>query len=138
MIATPRLILRPWTKVDVPEFVRVTNTPSVMEYLGGVQEADSYHGAFLRAQACQARNGFSFWITERRSDKAILGFCGLKLGNVGPIVGEIEIGWRLREDVWDAAMRARQRPQAWTAHGASFAASGSSPSQRRRTPEAGD
>lgn len=82
------------------EFVRVTNTRAVMEFLGGVQEPDSFHAAFLRAQACQNENGHCFWIVERRSDAALLGFCGLKIGNVGSIVGEIEIGWRLREDVW--------------------------------------
>jgi hypothetical protein len=36
MIETPRLTLRPWVEDDVPEFIRVTNTPTVMEYIGGV------------------------------------------------------------------------------------------------------
>jgi RimJ/RimL family protein N-acetyltransferase len=85
---------------DVPEFIRVTNTQAVMEYLGGVQNPESFHGGFLRARASQAENGFSFWIVERSSDTALLGFCGLKRGNVGPISGEIEIGWRLRADAW--------------------------------------
>ena len=100
MITTTRLRLRPWTAADVPEFVRVINTPAVMKYLGGVQEPESFQGSFQRAQACQAQNGFSFWIAERLSDDALLGFCGLKVGNVGPITGETEIGWRLREDAW--------------------------------------
>lgn len=100
MIETSRLNLRPWRETDVPEFVRVTNTPAVMEFLGGVQSPDAFHGAFLRAQACQAENGFCFWIVERWSDRALLGFCGLKIANVGPIAGEIEIGWRLRADAW--------------------------------------
>jgi RimJ/RimL family protein N-acetyltransferase len=100
MIVTSRLMLRPWIESDVPEFVRVTNTPAVMEYLGGVQKPESFDGAFRRVQACQSQNGFCFWIVERLSDKALLGFCGLKIGNVGPIVGEIEIGWRLRTDAW--------------------------------------
>jgi RimJ/RimL family protein N-acetyltransferase len=100
MIETQRLILRPWTEADVPEFVRVTNTPSVMQYLGGVQEPDIFLASCARAQVCQAQNGFCFWLVERRSDGALLGFCGLKIGNMGPIAGEIEIGWRLREDAW--------------------------------------
>jgi RimJ/RimL family protein N-acetyltransferase len=100
VIATPRLILRPWREADVPEFARVTNTPAVMEYLGGVKEPEAFQGGFLRAQASQEQNGFSFWIIERRNDGALLGFCGLKVCNVGPIVGDIEIGWRLREDAW--------------------------------------
>jgi RimJ/RimL family protein N-acetyltransferase len=100
MIETSRLKLRPWEESDVAEFMRVTNTPEVMEYLGGVQNPESFHSGFLRARACQSENGFSFWIVERLSDGALLGFCGLKVANVGPIAGEIEIGWRLRADAW--------------------------------------
>jgi RimJ/RimL family protein N-acetyltransferase len=100
VIETLRLTLRPWMEADVPEFVRVTNTPTVMEFLGGVRETEEFYAGFLRAQACQAQNGFCFWIVERRNDKALLGFCGLKIGNVGPVTGEIEIGWRLRADAW--------------------------------------
>jgi RimJ/RimL family protein N-acetyltransferase len=100
MIETARLKLRPWREEDVPEFIRVTNTPAVMEFLGGVRTPAEFHGAFLRVQASQAANGFCFWIVERLSDAALLGFCGLKIGNVGPIPGEIEIGWRLRADAW--------------------------------------
>ncbi|HEY6578273.1 MAG TPA: GNAT family N-acetyltransferase [Rhizomicrobium sp.] len=100
MIETPRLLLRPWTEADLPEFVRVTNAPAVMQHLGGVGDPEEFRAGFLRMQLCQAQNGFSFWIVERRDDTALLGFCGLKRGNVGPIEGEIEIGWRLREDAW--------------------------------------
>lgn len=100
MIETDRLILRPWRQEDVPEFVRVTNTPAVMEYLGGVQNPEAFQGSFERVTASQEKNGFCFWIVERRGDRALLGFCGLKVGNTPPIEGEIEIGWRLREDAW--------------------------------------
>jgi RimJ/RimL family protein N-acetyltransferase len=100
MIVTSRLKLRPWLESDVAEFVRVTNTPEVMQYLGGLQDPAAFQGGFLRAQASQAANGFCFWIVERVFDGALLGFCGLKIANVGPITGEIEIGWRLRADAW--------------------------------------
>jgi RimJ/RimL family protein N-acetyltransferase len=100
MIETERLILRPWREVDVPEFARVTNTPAVMEFLGGVKEAEAFRGSFERVSASQEKNGFCFWIVERKSDSALLGFCGLKVGNTPLSVGELEIGWRLREDVW--------------------------------------
>lgn len=100
MIETERLVLRPWKEDDVAEFVRVTNTPSVMEYLGGVRKPEEIEAAFLRVRASQAENGFCFWIVERASDGALLGFCGLKVGNIATITGEIEIGWRLRADAW--------------------------------------
>lgn len=100
MIETERLILRPWREEDIAEFARVTNTPAVMEFLGGVKEPEAFQGSFERVTASQEKNRFCFWIVERRIDGALLGFCGLKVGNTPPIVGEIEIGWRLREDAW--------------------------------------
>ncbi|HEX9159992.1 MAG TPA: GNAT family N-acetyltransferase [Rhizomicrobium sp.] len=100
MIQTERLILRPWREDDVAEFARVTNTPAVMEFLGGVRDPEEFRGSYARVTASQEKDGFSFWIVERRSDGALLGFCGLKIGNTPRIEGEIEIGWRLREDAW--------------------------------------
>jgi RimJ/RimL family protein N-acetyltransferase len=100
MIETQRLILRPWTEADVPEFIRVTNTPAVMEHLGGVQEPEVFNGYFTRVQACQEKNGFCFWLMDLRADASLLGYCGLKVATAGPIAGEVEIGWRLRQDAW--------------------------------------
>ncbi len=100
MIETERLILRPWKEDDLPEFVRVTNTAAVMEYLGGVQDPELFQSYYQRAHACQTASGFCFWIVERKDDSAMLGFCGLKVGNIATIIGETEIGWRLRQDAW--------------------------------------
>jgi RimJ/RimL family protein N-acetyltransferase len=100
LIETERLVLRPWREEDGAEFVRVTNTPAVMVHLGGVREP--YDGRALVAgkQALQREHGFCFWLAERKSDGAILGFCGLEPCGVGPVANDIEIGWRLREDAW--------------------------------------
>ncbi len=100
MIETPRLVLRPWRQADVAEFVRVTNTPEVMATLGGVMAPEDFAGIFARIDACQKEHGFSLWLAERRADGALLGFCGMKVANAGPIAGEVEIGWRLRADAW--------------------------------------
>ena len=101
MIATERLLLRPWRDEDGPEFVRVTNTLAVMAYLGGVRVP--YDGEALAAaqQSLQAAHGFCFWIVERKADRALLGFCGLEPDEVGPFTAQdVEIGWRLREGAW--------------------------------------
>jgi RimJ/RimL family protein N-acetyltransferase len=100
MIETARLILRPWRAADLPEFVRITNTPAVMEFLGGVQELSEFDATLTRVQACQAANGFCFWLVDLRADGSLLGYCGLKIATAGPLTGEIEVGWRLREDAW--------------------------------------
>jgi RimJ/RimL family protein N-acetyltransferase len=51
MIETPRLTLRPWVEGDLPEFIRVTNTPAVMEYLGGVMVPDRFATFLARSQS---------------------------------------------------------------------------------------
>ena len=37
MIKTDRLILREWSEGDIEPFIRLTNTPAVMRWLGGVR-----------------------------------------------------------------------------------------------------
>jgi len=116
MIETERLTLRGWRDGDVDEFMRVTNTPAVMEYLGGVRERDYFEAAADRQRSVQETAGHCFWIVERQADRALLGFCGLKiLGIGGEIANDIEIGWRLREDAWGRgyAREAAQASLAW-------------------------
>jgi RimJ/RimL family protein N-acetyltransferase len=100
MIETTRLILRPWTEADIAGFMRATNTPMVMEHLGGVTPPEHFQGMFERVLSCQRENGFCLWLMERRGEKEPLGFCGFKICSVGPISGKIEIGWRLRAEAW--------------------------------------
>ncbi|MGX7896130.1 GNAT family N-acetyltransferase [Tsuneonella sp. HG222] len=103
---TDRLVLRDWRQEDWDPFVRHTNTPAVMRWLGG--EADAAAQAAFRARVPQfgLEHGHAFWIVERKDDGGhlageVLGFCGLKRANMaGGPQGDFEIGWRLREDAW--------------------------------------
>ncbi|MBX7494597.1 GNAT family N-acetyltransferase [Qipengyuania sp. 6B39] len=100
---TERLVLRDWRgDADWAEFFRVTNTPAVMEWLGGVLDDAGRARQRERVEGCAARNGFCFWALERKADGALLGFCGLKRADApgSTVTGEFEIGWRLREDAW--------------------------------------
>ena len=99
---TGRLILRTWEVADRAEYARHVNTPAVGRHVGGVQSDEELNAAFERLEANQRDAGHTFWAVERKSDGALLGFCGLKIANVPgtPVDGEIEIGWRLREDAW--------------------------------------
>lgn len=100
MLETPRLVLRTWDESDIAPFMAALNTPGVMQWLGGVMDDAGYHALYRRIAACQSANGFCFWIVQRRSDDAMLGFCGLKRVDApgAPMPGDVEIGWRLRED----------------------------------------
>jgi RimJ/RimL family protein N-acetyltransferase len=101
--STERLRLRSWDDERWAEFVRVTNTPAVLYWLGGVFSPEQMAAARARLDAYQVEHGFTFWAVERRPEDALLGFCGLKRANVPgaePLHGEVEVGWRLREEAW--------------------------------------
>lgn len=100
---TKRLKLRTWETADRTEFTRVTNTPAVMRWLGGVSDEATRNGAFERMEGFQRDYGHTFWIVERKQDGALLGFCGLKRVNAPggeALHGQFEVGWRLRQDAW--------------------------------------
>jgi RimJ/RimL family protein N-acetyltransferase len=99
---TERLRLRTWDPEDLDEFIRHTNTEGVMRWLGGVWPRERHEAAFGRIEKYQREFGHTFWIVERKSDGALLGFCGLKRVNSdgAPNPGDFEVGWRLREDAW--------------------------------------
>lgn len=103
MIETARLRLRNWREEDVEPFIRHTNTPTVMRWLGGAEPDEKARQAIEgRVMRWQRERGFTFWALERKADGELLGFCGLKISDVAgsPIEGELEVGWRLREDAW--------------------------------------
>jgi RimJ/RimL family protein N-acetyltransferase len=102
VIETDRLRLRGWRKGDGAELMRHTNTPAVMRWLGGVQAPELFEASEERQRRLEAERGHCFWIVERREDDALLGFCGLKIADApnSTVAGELEIGWRLREDAW--------------------------------------
>jgi RimJ/RimL family protein N-acetyltransferase len=99
---TERFRLRTWDDEDEFRFYDVMNTPAVMRWLGGLQPREEWSAGYHRLRAYERDFGFTFWIVERSSDDAILGFCGLKRVNApgAQFPGDIEIGWRLREDAW--------------------------------------
>ena len=100
---TKRLRLRTWDDEDEFRFYDVMNTPAVMRLLGGLQSPEEWSAGYRRIRDYQRDLGFTFWIVERKADAEILGFCGLKRANApgaDAIAGDVEIGWRLREDAW--------------------------------------
>jgi RimJ/RimL family protein N-acetyltransferase len=99
-IETERLIVRPWRHSDRDDYLATCNTEAVTAYLGGPASVEDMDAAIGRIRASQQENGFSFWAVERKADGVFLGYCGLKIARDKgtPIEGDVEIGWRLRED----------------------------------------
>ncbi|HEX8307111.1 MAG TPA: GNAT family N-acetyltransferase [Allosphingosinicella sp.] len=100
---TERLTLRDWREDDIEPFIRHLNVEPVMRWLGGVRTTEQQQAVVReRFMAWQEERGFTFWAVERKEDRELLGFCGLKIADDpgSPVEGEYEIGWRLREDSW--------------------------------------
>jgi len=101
-IHTRRLRLRTWREADVERFHVACNTAEVMHWLGGVQTKRQLRQDVAYFAAMEKREGFTFWVVERRRDKAFLGFAGLiRIEEEDcPFAGAMEIGWRLSQSVW--------------------------------------
>lgn len=101
-IYTRRLRLRSWRAGDAERLHEACNTPKVMRWLGGIQRKRQLRQDLAYFAAMEKREGFTFWAAERRRDNAFLGFVGLIRVEEDdcPFVGEVEIGWRLRQDNW--------------------------------------
>ena len=102
ILTTRRLRLRTWRRSDWREYAVHCNTDEVMFYLGGVMTERQVRREVEWHIKHQLRHGFSFWVIERKSDGALLGFCGLirVSETASPIRGQLEIGWRIRADMW--------------------------------------
>ena len=99
---TERLILRNWRDEDRPVYLATCNTEAVTRFLNGPSTEEEISAAFGRIAKSQSEHGFSFWAIERKTDGALLGYCGLRICDdlQRPVHGNVEIGWRLREDAW--------------------------------------
>lgn len=102
MIETERLRLRNWREGDDALLHEHCNTSPVMRWLGGVRTREFMADVAARLAGWQDLHGHTFWVVERKEDGAFLGFCGLKIADSkdSSVTGEIEVGWRLREDAW--------------------------------------
>ena len=99
-IETERLVLRSWRCEDRAPFAAICADPRVMATLGPVMNRAASNALLDRVEAIEAAHGHTFWALERKSDAALIGWCGVIRGNAGPVAGKAEIGWRLAYDAW--------------------------------------
>lgn len=115
MIETERLFLRKPRPSDHPALFAMWADPAVMADLGPVKD-DAMSAATLARHDSYRHEGLGFLTVERKSDWAVIGFCGLKRGDLQhPIAGEIEAGWMIARRYWRQgyALEAMRAVVAW-------------------------
>ena len=101
MIETERLHLLPWETRDWRAYRPIVTDPEVMRFItfGRPLSDEEIHAFVARQVNGFAERGFCLWKLIRKSDSAMIGFCGIQPLVVAG-VPEIEIGWRLARDSW--------------------------------------
>ena len=118
MIATERLILRPWREADKPVFHALANTPAMMEHFGGPVPRAKHDAIIDKMMVQQARHGHCMWVVEIGETGEMAGVCGVRIGGHPgtPVPEELEIGWRIGEKFWGQGI-AREAAEASIAWG---------------------
>ncbi|HEY0623611.1 GNAT family N-acetyltransferase [Sphingomonas sp.] len=115
MIETDRLILRKPRPSDHEALFAMWADPAMMADLGPVKDRAMSEATLARHDAYR-HEGLGFLTVERKSDWAVIGFCGLKRGDPPhPIAGEVEAGWMIARPYWRQgyALEAMRAVMAW-------------------------
>ena len=101
VIETERLRLRDWREEDRGPFAAMNADPNVMQFFPSTLSREQSDALMDRIGSYLERRGFGLFAVERRADDAFLGFTGFSTPPADtPVVGEVEIGWRLASDHW--------------------------------------
>jgi ribosomal-protein-alanine N-acetyltransferase len=102
-IETARMRLRMFAPSDLDAMCEITRDPEVMRYVG--------HGRPLTREETEAnltsivsafrRRGFGRWAIEKKDDGALIGYCGLSMGNEE--VG-VELAYMLARREWGSGL----------------------------------
>mgnify|MGYP001815356470 FL=1 len=101
VIRSGRVLLRRWTPADRPVFAAMNADPIVMEYFPSALDRSESDAFVDRIEAHFDTAGFGLWAVEIVSSGAFAGFVGLwPAAFDAHFTPAIEVGWRLRSDVW--------------------------------------
>jgi RimJ/RimL family protein N-acetyltransferase len=101
IVATTRLLLRPFHLGDAEAMGRVFGDPEVMKYGDGVQTpAWVREWIAQRADDLYGRLGLGMWAVVENPGGTVLGYCGLARSTGRCAPGETEIGYRLARPHW--------------------------------------
>ncbi len=102
-LATPRLVLRPWSATDLEPLTEMCADSDVMRFIGDGRTRSATEAQHLIAKSDESwqRHGWGLFAIERIDTGTFIGFCGLARPELlQPLQPAVEIGWRLRRRVW--------------------------------------
>jgi len=99
VIETPRLILRHLTLDDVGDLAAIYADPVVMKYFPSLQTHEETKAKLEQTIDIYQQHGFGLWATIYKSDRKLIGRCGLILQLING-QQEIEIGYLIAKEYW--------------------------------------
>ncbi len=101
VVTTPRLVLRPFTDVDLVPFFELNTHPLVVESLGSSPTREQSDDMIDRYGAEMEREGWGLWAVEVAGGSPFVGMVGLhRVRPELPFAPAVEVGWRLHPDWW--------------------------------------
>lgn len=103
VIATERLILRPWKDEDFAPFAEMNADPRVREFFPSLLTREESDKVARHRQTTYERDGFCFYAAELTATGQFVGFVGIETVDfVIPSLPQpaVEIGWRLAHAYW--------------------------------------
>ena len=102
VVATARLVLRPFDDMDRAPFFALNTHPSVVESLGSSPTRAESDAMIERYSAEMEREGWGFWaVGEAAGGAPFVGMVGLhRVRPELPCAPAVEIGWRLHPHFW--------------------------------------
>ncbi|SCM74665.1 GNAT family acetyltransferase [uncultured Pleomorphomonas sp.] len=118
ILATPRLVLAPWTERDLAPFAALNADPEVMRYFPKTMTAEESDALVGRLRGMWAEHGYGLSAVRRREDDAFIGMVGIQkvLNPAYPFAPAVEVGWRLAKAFWRQGY-AGEAARAALAHG---------------------
>ncbi len=101
VVTTTRLVLRPFTAVDLAPFYELNTHPAVVESLGSAPTRAESDDMVERYSAELEREGWGLWAIEVAGAVPFAGMVGLhRVRPSLPCAPAVEVGWRLHPDHW--------------------------------------
>ncbi|TCL93893.1 RimJ/RimL family protein N-acetyltransferase [Rhizobium sp. PP-WC-2G-219] len=99
---TKRLRIRNWQDSDRDLFFEINSDPEVMSFFPFRRDRADADALFDRNRQAIADTGYGFFALALKETDEPIGFCGLAIPDLAPIlpVGTVEIGWRLARRDW--------------------------------------